>query len=211
MRASGPTSGVSAAMMARALAAPMARFTNSRSGRAGSGASAAGDARDDDGQRADGHDATGDEFEPAEAKAGLTVPVGSHGSRIGAADVRINRAGPCASSAVRIDLDILTVPRLVLFTRYPEPGKAKTRLIPALGPDGRGRPPSSARRADGGIHARHGPAHGDPFDRSRRDAFLEWLGHDLNVVDQGDGDLGTRLARAASGAPAILLGRIRPP
>ncbi len=26
--------------------------------------------------------------------------------------------------------------RLILFTRYPEPGKTKTRLIPALGPTG---------------------------------------------------------------------------
>jgi glycosyltransferase A (GT-A) superfamily protein (DUF2064 family) len=26
--------------------------------------------------------------------------------------------------------------RLVIFTRYPEPGKAKTRLIPALGAEG---------------------------------------------------------------------------
>ncbi len=26
--------------------------------------------------------------------------------------------------------------RLIIFTRYPEPGKTKTRLIPALGPEG---------------------------------------------------------------------------
>ena len=26
--------------------------------------------------------------------------------------------------------------RLIIFTRYPEPGRSKTRLIPALGPDG---------------------------------------------------------------------------
>ena len=29
----------------------------------------------------------------------------------------------------------MTKQRLVIFTRFPEPGKAKTRLIPALGPD----------------------------------------------------------------------------
>ena len=28
------------------------------------------------------------------------------------------------------------IPRVVLFTRYPEPGRAKTRLIPALGAAG---------------------------------------------------------------------------
>jgi glycosyltransferase A (GT-A) superfamily protein (DUF2064 family) len=30
----------------------------------------------------------------------------------------------------------MTEPRLVLFTRFPTPGQAKTRLIPALGAEG---------------------------------------------------------------------------
>lgn len=104
----------------------------------------------------------------------------------------------------------MTSPRLVLFTRYPEPGKAKTRLIPALGPE------SAAA-----LHRRLTErtlasmrATGLPMEiRSTgagKDAFLEWLGQDLDVVDQGEGDLGTRLARAASRAPAILLGADTP-
>ena len=32
--------------------------------------------------------------------------------------------------------DILSDARLIVFTRYPEPGKTKTRLIPCLGPEG---------------------------------------------------------------------------
>ncbi|MBX9934689.1 MAG: TIGR04282 family arsenosugar biosynthesis glycosyltransferase [Methylobacterium sp.] len=104
----------------------------------------------------------------------------------------------------------MTVPRLVLFTRYPEPGKAKTRLIPALGPDGAAA--LHRRLAERTVASMR--ATGLPMEiRSTgagEDAFLEWLGHDLNVVDQGDGDLGTRLARAASGAPAILLGADTP-
>ena len=34
---------------------------------------------------------------------------------------------------IEIEIPLL---RLVLFTRYPDPGQAKTRLIPALGPEG---------------------------------------------------------------------------
>ena len=32
--------------------------------------------------------------------------------------------------------DLQNKPRLILFTRYPEPGGTKTRLIPSLGPCG---------------------------------------------------------------------------
>ncbi|KQO58058.1 hypothetical protein ASF24_15565 [Methylobacterium sp. Leaf86] len=104
----------------------------------------------------------------------------------------------------------MTSPRLVLFTRYPEPGKAKTRLIPALGPDGAAalhrrlteRTLASMRATGLPIEIRStGAAEG---------AFLEWLGQDLDVVDQGEGDLGARLARAASRTPAILLGADTP-
>ena len=99
-------------------------------------------------------------------------------------------------------------PRIALFARYPTPGAAKTRLIPALGPD---------RAA--GLHRRLVErtlaamrASGLPFEVRITGAaaaeFAAWLGSDVSLVDQGSGDLGERLARAS--APAILIGSDAP-
>jgi len=92
-----------------------------------------------------------------------------------------------------------------LFTRWPEPGKAKTRLIPALGAEGAAdlhrrlteRTVATVRAAGLALEIRGtgaAPA-----------AFRDWLG-EAEVVDQGDGDLGERLARAAESLPVLLLG-----
>jgi uncharacterized protein len=96
--------------------------------------------------------------------------------------------------------------RIVLFTRWPEAGKAKTRLIPALGPQGAAdlhrrlteRTVATVRAAGLPLEIRStgaAPA-----------AFADWLGADLAIIDQGDGDLGARMARAAATLPVILLG-----
>jgi rSAM/selenodomain-associated transferase 1 len=99
--------------------------------------------------------------------------------------------------------------RVVLFTRYPEPGQAKTRLIPALGAEG---------AAD--LHRRltertlqQVRAAGLPYEirSTGRDpaAFTTWLGTTA-VVDQGDGDLGARLQRAGAPYPTIFIGADAP-
>lgn len=96
--------------------------------------------------------------------------------------------------------------RVSLFTRWPEAGKAKTRLIPALGPQGAAdlhkrlteRTVATIRAA--GVPCEIRSTGADPA------AFTDWLGHDLMVTDQGDGDLGERLARAAAALPVLLLG-----
>jgi rSAM/selenodomain-associated transferase 1 len=95
--------------------------------------------------------------------------------------------------------------RVALFTRWPTPGKAKTRLIPALGPQGAAdlhrrlteRTVATVRAAGLALEIRSTGA--DPA------AFRDWLGVE-NVVDQGDGDLGQRLARTAEMRPVLLLG-----
>lgn len=95
-------------------------------------------------------------------------------------------------------------PAIALFAKYPVPGLAKTRLIPALGKDGAA---ALHRRLvertlgvirDSGLPFAvwtTGASHAD---------FAAWLGEDVTLVEQGEGDLGARLARVA--APTILLG-----
>lgn len=94
------------------------------------------------------------------------------------------------------------VPRLVIFTRFPEPGKAKTRLIPALGAD---RAAAVHRRLTEralAAVAATGLAFEVRTTGAPLAAFRGWLG-DLDFVDQGDGDLGARMARAV---PGIVVG-----
>ena len=99
--------------------------------------------------------------------------------------------------------------RIVLFTRYPEPGKAKTRLIPALSAQGAAdlhrrlteRTLQQVRAS--GLAYEIRSTGGDP------EAFAAWLGTTA-VVDQGGGDLGARLHRAAAPYPAIFIGADAP-
>jgi rSAM/selenodomain-associated transferase 1 len=94
--------------------------------------------------------------------------------------------------------------RLILFTRYPEPGKAKTRLIPALGAE-----------AAAEIHRQmteHTLAQVKPLQQSRPltvecwfaggncTQMQSWLGSDLNYQPQPNGDLGDRMAQAFQAA-----------
>jgi rSAM/selenodomain-associated transferase 1 len=99
--------------------------------------------------------------------------------------------------------------RIVLFTRYPTAGEAKTRLIPALG-----------ARGAAEIHRRltertlaQVRASGLPFEVRATgrppQEFTKWLGTQA-VVDQGDGDLGARMQRAAAPYPVIFIGADAP-
>lgn len=96
--------------------------------------------------------------------------------------------------------------RLVIFTRYPEPGKAKTRLIPALGPEGAAalhrrltERTLAAARGSGlriEVHVTGAPL----------SSFAEWLGGEIRFFAQGDGDLGARLEGAFSPTPVLFVG-----
>lgn len=95
-------------------------------------------------------------------------------------------------------------PTVALFARYPVPGAAKTRLIPALGAEGAARLHRLlVERTLATIRAS-----GLPFAVYCTGApladFAAWLGADVPLVEQGEGDLGARLARVAT--PTILLG-----
>lgn len=98
----------------------------------------------------------------------------------------------------------MQTPEIAIFARWPEPGKAKTRLIPALGEEGA----AQAYRTLLELTVREARESGLPFHLrvtgGDPQSFRDWLGEDLAVRDQGDGDLGEKLARVPT--PAIMIG-----
>ncbi|MBI4798935.1 MAG: TIGR04283 family arsenosugar biosynthesis glycosyltransferase [Desulfarculus sp.] len=90
--------------------------------------------------------------------------------------------------------------RLIIFTRYPEPGQVKTRLIPALGASGAA--DLALRLAQetlawGLLLARREPLRLEVrFDGGDEAAMRSWLGLAPLYRPQGQGDLGQRMARA---------------
>lgn len=96
-------------------------------------------------------------------------------------------------------------PRIVLFTRYPTPGRAKTRLSPALGAAGAAALHRRlTERALAAIRAT-GLPHEVRSTGAPAAAVRRWLG-DIAVVPQGRGHLGARMRRAVGQGPAILVG-----
>lgn len=93
---------------------------------------------------------------------------------------------------------------LSIFARWPEPGAAKTRLIPAYGEDG------SARIYRKLLQHTIKTAQASGLDFELRvtgaepERFRAAFGSDLAVVEQGDGDLSDKLARVQP--PAIVIG-----
>src|SRR5882762_1821305 len=90
--------------------------------------------------------------------------------------------------------------KLILFARYPIAGKAKTRLIPALGSEGaaalhRRLVLRTFRAAQGACQAV--PADLEVhFDGGTEEAMSHWLGGTVRFVPQSAGDLGERMAGA---------------
>jgi rSAM/selenodomain-associated transferase 2/rSAM/selenodomain-associated transferase 1 len=90
--------------------------------------------------------------------------------------------------------------RLIIFTRYPFPGRVKTRLIPALGENGA----ASLHKAMTEHTLRWADCLSDKgsdilevrYDSSTLQQMQQWLGHQRQYIDQGDGDLGQRMGRA---------------
>ena len=103
---------------------------------------------------------------------------------------------------------------LIIFTRYPEPGKTKTRLIPVLGTVGAAnlqremteytifKVQELQKAAAISVEVRFGG--GD------LQLMEDWLGLDLVYQSQGEGDLGLRMARSLfdafqSGAESVII------
>ncbi|MEB3181721.1 MAG: TIGR04282 family arsenosugar biosynthesis glycosyltransferase, partial [Nostocaceae cyanobacterium] len=89
---------------------------------------------------------------------------------------------------------------LIIFSRYPEPGKTKTRLIPALGAQGA----ANLQRQMTEYTLSQVRAIKNTLDISIEICFAggnqqlmqDWLGSDLIYQEQGEGDLGCRMARS---------------
>lgn len=94
--------------------------------------------------------------------------------------------------------------QLLLFARYPVAGSAKTRLIPALGPDGAAL--LHRRMTEHAVTAARQAAAGDDtsvtvcFTGAGRPAMRAWLGGGPMYRPQSRGDLGTRLQHAFASA-----------
>ncbi|MFH1021238.1 MAG: TIGR04282 family arsenosugar biosynthesis glycosyltransferase [Pseudomonadota bacterium] len=90
--------------------------------------------------------------------------------------------------------------RLILFTRYPEPGRTKTRLIPALGAQGAAalqRRMSEAIVSQMTQFAAQYPVRLEiRYADGNQQAMAAWLSSDTPCLSQGEGDLGARLRRA---------------
>ncbi len=101
---------------------------------------------------------------------------------------------------------------LIVFTRYPEPGKTKTRMIPALGAEGAAnlqrqltehtlkqvKKLQSIRSVSSEFH----------FAGGNQQLMRAWLGENLTYYPQQTGDLGERMHSAFAQAFAAGINRV---
>jgi rSAM/selenodomain-associated transferase 2/rSAM/selenodomain-associated transferase 1 len=97
-----------------------------------------------------------------------------------------------------------TTERLILFTRYPEPGKTKTRLISVLGfrgaADLQKQMTEHVLRRIGRLLSNRGVDMEVRYEGGNRRLMEEWLGSHITYRSQGFGDIGSRMAQAFSQA-----------
>ena len=94
--------------------------------------------------------------------------------------------------------------RLIVFTRFPEPGKTKTRLIPALGARGAARLQRQMTEhimtTAAALNGRNGLCIEVRHEGGNAGLMQDWLGSHLTYRPQGGGNLGRRMQRAFEAA-----------
>src|SRR5919202_1795391 len=89
---------------------------------------------------------------------------------------------------------------LIIFTRYPEPGKTKTRLIPVLGEEGAAtlqRQMTEHKLAEvRKLQAFHPLSIEVHFAGGNEQLMQDWLGSNIIYRRQSEGDIGCRMASA---------------
>lgn len=90
--------------------------------------------------------------------------------------------------------------RLIIFTRYPEPGLTKTRLIPTLGAKGAAtlQQQMTEYTLTKVRELQNRPSIEVRFTGGSLTLMQDWLGNDIVYQPQGKGDLGERMARSLS-------------
>ena len=94
--------------------------------------------------------------------------------------------------------------RLIIFTRYPQAGTTKTRMIPELGAEGAA---ELQRQMTGHIRSRvdelrksHLSTVEVRYEGGNEKLMTEWLGSGFSYCHQGSGDIGLRMGRALQDA-----------
>src|SRR4051812_15090530 len=105
-----------------------------------------------------------------------------------------------------------TTNRLIIFTKYPEPGHVKTRLVPLLGNEGAA---ELHRRLTAHTLAWVETLRAEPtlsvdiyFNGGSTELMVSCFGSDWRYIEQASGDLGNRLtvAFAAINEPTVAIG-----
>ncbi|MGE5256506.1 MAG: TIGR04282 family arsenosugar biosynthesis glycosyltransferase, partial [Hyphomicrobiales bacterium] len=97
-----------------------------------------------------------------------------------------------------------TAERLILFTRYPEPGATKTRLIPVLGPEGAAefqrRLTERAARTAQEVRTNRRLSLEIRHEGGSEASMRQWLGSEFSFRPQGSGDIGARMQQSLKAA-----------
>lgn len=101
-------------------------------------------------------------------------------------------------------------PVLKLFARFPTPGMAKTRLIPALGAEGAARVHRELTERTLSLLAATGFVVEMHYTGADEAKFRDWLGSGVALVAQIEGPLGERLTAALGSGPCLLFGADTP-